>query len=168
MSGNETIGGRASDKNGLVMPVGAIMAYGTDNIPSGWLLCDGSSLSRSGTYADLFAVIGTNFGAADGTHFNIPDLRGRFLRGRANGSTNDPDRGSRSAMNSGGNTNDNVGSVQTEQFAAHSHAAPRGDRAWDPGSGNTWWGGGTGHNTGSNGGSETHPVNIYVEYMIKY
>lgn len=50
----------------------------------GFLLCDGSAVSRE-TYADLFAVIGTTFGAGDGsTTFNLPDLRGRFIQG-ANG-----------------------------------------------------------------------------------
>jgi microcystin-dependent protein len=42
-----------------------------------YLLCDGSSLLRTGTYANLFAAIGTTYGAVDGTHFSIPDLRGR-------------------------------------------------------------------------------------------
>lgn len=41
-----------------------------------WLLCDGSSLLRTG-YAELFSVIGTTYGAVDGTHFSLPDLRGR-------------------------------------------------------------------------------------------
>lgn len=46
-----------------------------------WLLCDGSAVSRT-TYADLFTLIGTNFGAGDGsTTFNLPDYRGKFLRG---------------------------------------------------------------------------------------
>lgn len=46
-----------------------------------WLLCDGQAVSRT-TYADLFALIGENFGAGDGsTTFNVPDYRGKFLRG---------------------------------------------------------------------------------------
>lgn len=56
-------------------PIGSIQAYGGATIPKNWLLCDGSALSRT-TYAELFAVIGTSFGAGDGnTTFNIPDLR---------------------------------------------------------------------------------------------
>lgn len=46
----------------------------------GWLICDGRSLVRA-SYADLFTVVGTTYGAADGTHFNLPDLRGRTLVG---------------------------------------------------------------------------------------
>jgi microcystin-dependent protein len=52
---------------------------------SGWLVCDGSAVSRS-TYARLFAVIGTSFGAGDGsTTFNLPDLRGRVPVGSGTG-----------------------------------------------------------------------------------
>ena len=53
--------------------------------PSNWVICDGSSLLRAGTYAALFAVIGTTYGSADGSHFNIPDLRGRSPIGSGTG-----------------------------------------------------------------------------------
>lgn len=62
-------------------PVGSISAFGGSAAPSGWLLCQGQAVSRT-TYAELFSVIGTSFGAGDGsTTFNVPDLRGEFLRG---------------------------------------------------------------------------------------
>jgi microcystin-dependent protein len=62
-------------------PLGTINAFGGSTAPEGWLLCQGQAISRT-TYADLFAVIGTAFGAGDGsTTFNVPDLRGEFLRG---------------------------------------------------------------------------------------
>lgn len=62
-------------------PIGSISAYGGTSAPSGWLLCQGQAVSRT-TYSALFSVIGTNFGAGNGsTTFNIPDLRGEFLRG---------------------------------------------------------------------------------------
>ena len=62
-------------------PIGAIQAYGGAEAPRGWLLCDGSAVSRT-VYSELFAKIGTAFGEGDGsTTFNIPDLRGEFLRG---------------------------------------------------------------------------------------
>jgi len=60
----------------VTTPTGALHLYGGTSAPTGWLLCDGSAVSRA-TYADLFGVIGTTFGAGDGsTTFNIPDLRG--------------------------------------------------------------------------------------------
>jgi microcystin-dependent protein len=60
-----------------LVPTGALSAYLGTTAPTGWELCYGQSVLRTGIYADLFALIGTLFGAVDGTHFNIPDLRGR-------------------------------------------------------------------------------------------
>ena len=62
-------------------PLGTILAFGGTTAPAGWMLCQGQTISRT-TYAKLFAIIGTTFGTGDGsTTFNIPDLRGEFLRG---------------------------------------------------------------------------------------
>ena len=62
-------------------PVGVITAYAGDTAPNGWLLCDGSAVSRT-TYANLFSVIGTKCGAGDGsTTFNLPNIKGRSLVG---------------------------------------------------------------------------------------
>lgn len=63
------------------VPSGAVFWFAANTPPSGYLECDGSALSRT-TYASLFATVGTTFGAGDGsTTFNIPDLRGEFIRG---------------------------------------------------------------------------------------
>lgn len=67
---------------------GEIRIWTTASPPTNWLICDGSSLLRAGTYAALFAVIGTTFGSADGTHFNIPDFRGRSPLGSGTGTAN--------------------------------------------------------------------------------
>lgn len=65
---------------------GAILAFGGVAAPSGYLLCDGAVVSRT-TYAALFSVVGTNFGAGDGsTTFGLPDLRGRAPIGTGQGS----------------------------------------------------------------------------------
>lgn len=62
-------------------PVGSIQAYGGTTAPWGWLLCQGQAVSRA-TYAELFGVIGTSFGAGDGsTTFNVPDLRESTVKG---------------------------------------------------------------------------------------
>ena len=64
-------------------PIGSVQAYLGSNasIPSGWLLCDGTIVSRT-TYAGLFGVIGTTFGVGDGsTTFGLPDLTGHMLVG---------------------------------------------------------------------------------------
>lgn len=69
---------------GIGTPTGVIFPYGGSSTPSGWLLCDGSAVSRT-TYATLFGVIGTTFGTGDGsTTFNVPDMRGRLAAGRDN------------------------------------------------------------------------------------
>ena len=76
-------------------PIGTIQAYGgaSSAIPQGWLYCNGAAVSRT-DYAELFAVIGTSFGTGDGsTTFNIPDLRGEFLRGAGTNSHTDQGNG---------------------------------------------------------------------------
>lgn len=60
------------------MPAGIILSYGGTSAPAGWLIADGSAVSRN-TYVDLFAVIGTTYGSGDGsTTFNLPNLKGKF------------------------------------------------------------------------------------------
>ncbi len=66
-------------------PVGIISPYGGASAPAGWLLCDGSAVNRT-TYAALFAVLGTTYGAGDGsTTFNLPDMQGRVPIGAGTG-----------------------------------------------------------------------------------
>jgi phage-related tail fiber protein len=103
------------------VPTGSIMPWAANgNLPTGFLLCNGASVSRT-TYSDLFNVIGTAFGTASGTTFNLPDFQGRFLRGRDNSAGRDPDAASRTAQNTGGATGDNVGSVQGYGVQDHTH-----------------------------------------------
>lgn len=60
-------------------PVGTVVSYAGSAAPQGWLVADGSAVSRS-TYSELFAAIGTTYGSGDGaTTFNVPDLRGRVV-----------------------------------------------------------------------------------------
>ena len=67
--------------------VGTIKPWGKATAPAGYLLCDGSAVSRT-TYADLFAVVGTTYGTGDNsTTFNVPDLQGKFPQGKS-GTTN--------------------------------------------------------------------------------
>lgn len=70
-----------------LVPTGVILPYGGVTAPSGFLICDGSAVSRT-AYANLFAVIGTRYGAGNGsTTFNVPKLNdGSFVRGVASGS----------------------------------------------------------------------------------
>lgn len=63
------------------VPIGCILDFAGSTVPTGWLLCAGQSLSRT-DFSDLFAAIGTTYGAPSGSTFNIPDLRGRTVAGR--------------------------------------------------------------------------------------
>tara|TARA_R110000772_G_scaffold22165_1_gene60195 strand:+ start:929 stop:1606 length:678 start_codon:yes stop_codon:yes gene_type:complete len=88
-------------------PTGAVIYHAANSAPTGFIKANGAALSRT-TYADLFAVIGIVFGAGDGsTTFNVPDLRGEFLRGWADGGTVDSGR--------------NFGSAQADAYKEHRH-----------------------------------------------
>lgn len=70
------------------VPAGTMLMWGAVAAPANWLICNGASLLRS-DYPALFKAIGTSFGAADGTHFTIPDMRQRFPLGKAASGTGD-------------------------------------------------------------------------------
>ena len=172
-------------------PPGTILVFGGANPPPGFLLADGSEVNRA-TYPELFAAIGTAWGAGDfSTTFNLPDLRGRFIRG-VNGTASDdggatlrdPDattRGDGSAQGGtglGGQAQGNsVGSVQGDVFGSHDHQTTRNAANGDLGDGNTNFSGAGSalfgnaapyHRTSFEGGNETRPKNAYVNYIIKY
>jgi microcystin-dependent protein len=151
-------------------PAGAIVAYSGTVAPSGWLLCNGQSVSRT-TYAGLYTVIGNSFGSGDGsTTFHLPDFRGRFLRGLDGTANIDPDKATRTAMNTGGNVGNNLGSVQADDFKSHTHGYTTNswtDNDQDgsgPGNGMGWP---SGQSVGATGGNETRPVNVYVTWIVK-
>lgn len=69
------------DGGSIGVPPGMVMWYCANSPPTGWLECNNAAVSRT-TYADLFAVIGTTYGSGNGsTTFNLPELRGEFVRG---------------------------------------------------------------------------------------
>ena len=89
------------------VPVGTILTFGASTPPSGFLECNGSAISRS-TYASLFSILSTTHGAGDGSStFNLPDLRGQFVRGWDNSAGVDASR--------------TFGSSQTDQNKNHTH-----------------------------------------------
>ena len=72
--------GGGSVPTGDTLPIGAIMPYTSKTTPSNWLPCNGQAVSRT-TYADLFAIIGEQYGSGDGsTTFNVPDLNDYKVR----------------------------------------------------------------------------------------
>ena len=91
------------------VPTGAVFCMAVAFVPSGYLECNGDPVSRT-TFSALFAVIGTQYGAGDGSStFNLPDLRGEFVRGFDNGRDADSGR--------------SIGSFQSDQNKQHNHSA---------------------------------------------
>ena len=138
------------------VPTGFVVATAsTVTIPTGWLACEGATVSRT-TYAALYAAIGTTFntGGEAGTDFRLPDFRGNFLRGWDTGGTIDPGRA--------------FGSFQTDlERGFHS-------TGWNDTGNYT----GSGQNPGAmivpagamprTGGAETRPRNVALRFCIKY
>ena len=117
---NGTSWNRLLDKSKDGNPIGTIISFYTNNVPSGYLECNGAAVSRT-TYADLFSIIGASYGAGNGTTtFNLPDYRGQFLRGYNHGSGVDPDVASRTNRGDG-TTGDAVGTKQNNQILVHHH-----------------------------------------------
>ena len=170
VNGNETISGNLT-VNGTtnIIPAGVIQMWPTGTAPSGFLLCTGGAVSRS-TYAALFAVIGTTFGAGDGsTTFNLPNYTNRFPYGTTVGATG----GSADAIvvshshsaSSGINSNDhyhNVAGSTGGQSADHSHSsvgngAPNGGGA---GIAMTYGGNAPGYPTTGTSNDHIHGFNV--------
>ena len=162
-----------ASNSGSGIPSGIIISYGGSTIPNGWLLCDGSTVSRA-TYATLYTAIGNNWGAGDNVStFNLPDLRGLFLRGVSGSSGIDPDVATRNAINSGGNVGNNVGSIEGQEIVSHSHGLGntflvQGCCTYHAGSGGNYYALEYLTSTSSTGGNETRPINANVYYIIKY
>ena len=136
------------------VPVGAVNTFAMSSAPMGWLSCDGGAVSRT-TYAALFAIVGTTYGSGNGsTTFNLPDLRGEFVRGWDDGRGVDTGRG--------------FGSSQADEFKSHTHefsiggGVEDGPNVADNTSVNRT------HSTSSTGGTETRPRNVALLYCIKH
>lgn len=160
------------DKIEITVPTGMVASFALTSAPTGWLECDGSAVSRT-TYNTLFAALGVIYGNGDGsTTFNLPDYRGRFLRGYDHGAGTDPDAATRTDRGDG-TAGDNVGTKQADEFKSHVHM----ENVRASGSASQWRALATdtdsvspinAENTDATGGNETRPVNICVMYCIKY
>ncbi|MDR3563311.1 MAG: phage tail protein [Negativicutes bacterium] len=93
-------------------PIGTIIAFPATTIPNGYLECNGQAISRT-TYAELFALLATTYGAGDGlTTYNLPDYRGVFLRHKDNGKGYDAGR--------------QMGTFQEQDVMPHTHTIAGG------------------------------------------
>lgn len=151
------------------VPAGAVQAFAMSSAPAGWIKANGDAVSRT-TYAALFAAIGTTYGAGDGsTTFNLPELRGEFIRGWDDGRGVDSGR--------------TFGSSQIDAFQGHWHstyatgnitavgdqAVEDGPRTFTTNSSNTAVLGAVSDNVNGTPrtASETRPRNVALLYCIK-
>ena len=168
------------------VPSGAVFCMAVATVPSGYLECNGAAVSRT-TFAALFAIIGTQYGSGNGsTTFNIPDLRGEFVRGFDNGKGTDSGRSIASAQSSNNLSHGHSVSASVND-SGHNHATSLGNKRvfLVGGSQHVGFGGAGGYpgqdfsmsnaNTGISvsisqnnaGGSEARPRNIAMMYVIK-
>ena len=183
--------------NAVSCPIGSIMPFAGDasKVPAGWLLCDGKAVSRS-EYSTLYDLIGTSYGFGNNsTTFNLPDMRGMFLRGVSGDSGKDVDAATRVPLREGGNSGNSIGSYQVDAIRNIVGWITMDDQAFISGLGGAFYKGGASSydaesrlsattgvythfdaNTGAPdnpmagyaNGADIRPQNVYVNYIIKY
>ena len=157
---------KLAEATNLGLPAGSKAEFYMSAVPSGYLVCDGSSIKKT-VYVALFAAIGAKYGSTT-THFSIPDNRNDFTRGAGNPSS--------------------VGTKQGHLYGSHNHGIDSAGSSWSDitqlieGSGPRTGGMGNdyrflrkiristshSHSISSSGGSETRPRNMQTLYCIKY
>ena len=177
-------------------PVGTVLTVAMSTPPTGYLACDGSEVDRT-TYADLFAAIGTTYGIGDGSStFALPDLRGTFVRGWADGGSTDSGRVFGSSQQDATGTNGlsvtDSGHTHSITDPGHVHSVKQGGAATAGNyqfttsalevkqAGNNYSGAIASATTGitvnsdsanltiNSSDNETRPVNIALLYCIKF
>jgi len=178
------------------VPSGAVFCVAVASVPTGYLECNGAAVSRT-TYAALFAFIGTSYGAGNGSStFNLPDLRGEFIRGFDNGRGVDSGRSVASSQGSQNDSHNHSVSITTsttsltgtvtriaETFASSGqtsgvftktgaiNSANTPSRVDSSGAAGFSMDASHNHsvsgNTANQGGNESRPRNIAMMYIIK-
>ena len=161
------------------LPVGTIMPFGGNGVkvaelkPQGWLLCDGAKVSIN-DYKNLHNVIGNACGNG-GADFYLPDLRSVFLRGvdGPDAKNHDPNVNARTAQNDGGHTGNEVLTRQGDEFKKHKHPIVEswlrcGVYSMEKSAGGYHFDRTEKKDseTTDQGGDETRPVNVSVNYII--
>lgn len=171
-------------------PTGTILGYGGSSAPSGYVLCDGSAISRT-TFANLFAVISTTYGVGDGsTTFNVPNSQGVFLRGAGTQTISAVSyTGTRGTTQAQGTKLPTIAFVTGNENSSHTHdnttaefvgnsnipSGSQTNRIWSTNQVGSTSRTNTSstesanhtHNVASGGDAETQPANISVNYIIK-
>ena len=170
------------------VPIGSVFNLATTTVPTGFLECNGAAVSRS-TYASLFSTISTTWGSGDGSStFNLPDLRGQFVRGWDNSAGVDSGRSFASSQSDQNKTHDHTASTISltggirkisEGFLAGGSATGvftktsdgnnsiTGASSTSPVGGVDFDGSHT-HTIASDGGTEVRVKNYALMYVIKF
>ena len=184
-SGNLSFSAAGGAQGGV--PSGAVFCMAVAIVPSGYLECNGAAVSRS-VYQDLYDTIGTQYGAGNGSStFNLPDLRGEFVRGFDNGRGIDSGRSISATPQSDQNKQHNHTASSSVNDSGHVHGTTFDNKKYFPGGGSTTitYGGAGSYpadtfsmssattgvtvatSIGNDGGGETRPRNIAMMYVIK-
>lgn len=137
------------------LPAGFVSAFAGGSAPTGWLECNGASIAVA-SYPDLHTAIGYTYGGS-GASFNLPDLRGEFIRGWVNSRSGHPDSGR------------TRGTYQADEYKSHTHSLTQtaGGTNLTSGVGGGWTLNPFTGATNASGGTETRPRNVAMMYCIK-
>ena len=158
------------------VPAGSVFSFATTTVPTGYLECNGAAVSRS-TYASLFSAISTTWGVGDGSStFNLPDLRGQFVRGWDNSAGVDSGRSFASSQ-----SDQNKSHNHSINDSGHNHTAGNWGGSFGGGSGATVFRSDVSGTNGSiiqsattgisiqnDGGTEVRVKNYALMYVIKF
>jgi microcystin-dependent protein len=137
--GTEIINDGALLEGGI--PTATIVPWTNSSAPTGFLECNGSAVSRT-TYSALFAIIGTTYGAGDGsTTFNVPDLQDNVPVGKSNNKALASTGGANTVAASGNIAGSTANATLSEsQLASHDHNLTAGNVSFKSGGNNPFWG----------------------------
>lgn len=168
----------AADANKGFVPIGTVLPFAGSSAPSSWIFCYGQAISRA-TYAALFAIIGTTFGAGDGsTTFNVPDMRGNMILGKDDMGGSSRNRVvDADADTLGGQDGSETVTLTTSQIPSHTHGV-RGVTTSTGSDTGAWRISGSNvvftadiTTDGGTGGGQAHnnmPPYITLNYIIRY
>tara|TARA_R100001463_G_scaffold84503_1_gene139233 strand:+ start:828 stop:1397 length:570 start_codon:yes stop_codon:yes gene_type:complete len=156
-----------SDLTGIEgIPTATIVPWSDSSVPTGFLECDGSAVSRS-TYSALFTIIGTTYGAGDGSStFNVPNLQDNVPVGKSNNKALASTGGANTVTSTGnvGGSTANA-TLSTAQLASHTHNTKKGPHADNPdgtgGAGNPRQ---TGNAINTQGSGQGHSHNMSANF----